>query len=214
MALARDWAELEEGLPEGWGEARLRLVLERGEPVDRAAALLGSLQPLRGESGVLTFRVARDGSGSTPEMARRALGQLDGERIHGRLELVSSATQSPPAPEQVVTLAERWDGQLETLPDDWSDLLAEVELESSDYLERAALRLAPVNPRRDGDRLALRFRCARRFGYGASAGMVRRCLARCDEDGIRGGVHVLRALSDTRPVHTQGPVWHLDGKTV
>jgi len=44
--------------------------------------------------------------------------------------------------------------------------------------------------------------------------MVRRCLERCDEAGIRGSVRVLRVLSDTRPVQTQGPVWQLSGRTV
>jgi hypothetical protein len=44
--------------------------------------------------------------------------------------------------------------------------------------------------------------------------MVARCLTRCDDDGIRGTVHVLWALSDTHPAYTQGPVWQLDGKTV
>ena len=32
------------------------------------------------------------------------------------------------------------------LPSDWSDLLCEIDLTSSDYLQRAALLLAPVNP--------------------------------------------------------------------
>jgi hypothetical protein len=44
--------------------------------------------------------------------------------------------------------------------------------------------------------------------------MVRRCLARLDERGITGSVEVLRALSDTRPVYTQGPVWYVGGKAV
>ena len=44
--------------------------------------------------------------------------------------------------------------------------------------------------------------------------MVRRCLARLDEDGIPGEVRVLRALSDTHPVGTQGPVWYVEGKAV
>ena len=42
--------------------------------------------------------------------------------------------------------------------------------------------------------------------------MVRRCLARLDEEGIPGEVRVLRALSDTHPVGTQGPVWYVGGK--
>jgi hypothetical protein len=60
----------------------------------------------------------------------------------------------------------------------------------------------------------LRFRVARRFGYGASAGMVRRCLERLDREGITGRVRILRALSDSRPVATQGPVWYVGGKSV
>jgi hypothetical protein len=44
--------------------------------------------------------------------------------------------------------------------------------------------------------------------------MARRCLARLDEEGIRGVVRVLYALSDTDPVGTQGPVWRLEGKAV
>ena len=62
--------------------------------------------------------------------------------------------------------------------------------------------------------MQLQFRCARRFGYGASPGMVRRSLERCDEAGITGRVEVLRVLSDTRPVGTQGPVWHIGGRMV
>jgi hypothetical protein len=100
------------------------------------------------------------------------------------------------------------------LPADWSDLFAEFELASSDFLAGAALHLAPINPRRDGTRLALQFRSARRFGYGAAPQMVRRCLERCDAAGIHGRVRFLRALSDTRPVQTQGPVWQLDGRTI
>src|SRR5437762_3162918 len=83
------------------------------------------------------------------------------------------------------------------LPADWSDLYAEVRFTSTDYVERAALLLAPVNPARYGGPNALRFRCARTFGYGAAPGMAGRCLERCDEEGITGEVEILRALSDT-----------------
>ena len=44
--------------------------------------------------------------------------------------------------------------------------------------------------------------------------MVRRCLERCDDDNIRGRVEVLRVLSDTHPVGTQGPVWQIAGRMV
>jgi hypothetical protein len=100
------------------------------------------------------------------------------------------------------------------LPDDWSDLYAEVELESSDFLEPGALRLAPLNPSRPDRDLAIRFRVARSFGYGASPDMARRCFERLDEAEIRGRLKVLWALSDTKAVATQGPVWYGRGGPV
>jgi hypothetical protein len=35
-----------------------------------------------------------------------------------------------------------------------------------------------------------------------------------DEIGFPGELRVLRVLSDTRPVATQGPVWYVEGKVV
>ena len=205
MKLGDQWDELRDG----WGEARIRVTLEEPERADRAAQLLAPLQPFRAASDVLTFRVV-----GQSELVRRLLERLDAERIHGTLELLSSDPAPAPEPEAPPTLRESWEAALATLPADWSDLLAEVEFQSSDWLDRAAVNMVPLNPRRDGSRLVFRFRAARKFGYGASPEMVARCLARCDEDGIRGTVRILRALSDTRPVATQGPVWQLDGHTV
>ena len=67
---------------------------------------------------------------------------------------------------------------------------------------------------RFGGRPGFRFRVAQTFGYGAAPQMVRRCLERLDEGGIRGEVRVLHALSDTKPWSTQGPVWYVGGKPV
>jgi hypothetical protein len=39
-------------------------------------------------------------------------------------------------------------------------------------------------------------------------------MTRLDEAGIPGEVRVVRVLSDTHPVGTQGPVWMIGGKTV
>jgi len=61
---------------------------------------------------------------------------------------------------------------------------------------------------------AYRFRVARRFGYGASPEMFRRCLERLDGEGIGGTLRILHALSDTKPVSTQGPVWYVGGRSV
>ena len=112
------------------------------------------------------------------------------------------------------SVAEAWDVALAALPPDWSDLYAEIELMSTDQLERAALLLAPVNPARYGGKPALRFRVARRYGYGASPEMTRRCLERLDSEGIPGQLRILRVLSETDPVYTQGPVWYVEGKAV
>jgi hypothetical protein len=110
--------------------------------------------------------------------------------------------------------AASWDAALAALPPDWSDLQCELELASGDDVDRTALLLAPLNPARDAGRLAFRFRAARSAGYGASQAMVRRCLERLDAEGIRASARVLRALSGTHHVATQGPVWRVAGQSV
>ena len=124
--------------------------------------------------------------------------------------------EAPPEPAiSRPSLAAEWDAALVMLPSDWSDLLCEIDLTSTDYIDRAALLMAPLNPyQTDSGAPGFQFRVARTFGYGASAGMVSRCLTRLDHDGIPGEVRVLRALSDTHPVATQGPVWYIGGKAV
>jgi hypothetical protein len=214
VALVDQWRAIVDALPEGWGEARLRLLVDQDAQAARAAALLGPLNPGRHGSAI-TFSAARRGTDSSPELVRRLLARLDAERIGGALELV--AASEPPAAVETrrrPTLAERWDEAVSKLPDDWSDLYAELELASSDHLEPGALMLAPANPTRFNRRPAFRFRVSKRFGYGASAGMTRRCLERLDSAGIRGELRILWALSDTKPVYTQGPVWYVGGKAV
>ena len=214
MSLASQWTEIERGLPQRWGDARLRLTVEDAALCDRASALLGPAQPYRSAAQQLRFFTSRRGDGPGPDGIRRLLKQLDRERIRGTLELVSAAAAPVPAEVARETLAESWAAQLAKLPPDWSDVYAEVELLSTDYVERAALLMAPLNPRRDGGKPALRFRSARAFGYGASPEMARRCFERCDAEKIRGQTRILRVLADTDPVQTQGPVWHLAGRTV
>jgi hypothetical protein len=211
VKLVRQWQELADGLPAGWSDVRVQLRLDDPALLDRGAALLGPLDALGSPDGTLAFRIAADGSGPTPAEAEELLELADGEGLAGTLELEPAAgAERPPR----VSLPVAWADALATLPADWSDLLGEVELVALESFDRAALHLAPINPRRDGDRLALRFRCARTTGYGASPQMVRRCLERCDEEQIAGGVHVLRALSDTHLAQTQGPVWQIAGRTV
>lgn len=214
MGLVEQWRRIERELPEGWADARLALAVSDRGQLDRAAALLGPANPGRG-TGKILFSARREaGTGVGPEAVRRLLGRIDDQRIAGTLSLRESVESAPVGPSAGRTLAAGWDAALATLPPDWSDLLCEVELDSSDYLDRGALLLAPVNPYRIADRSGFTFRVAHRFGYGASAPMTRRCLERVDEDGITGEVTVLRVLSDTHNVDTQGPVWYVGGKAL
>ena len=213
MRLAEQWNAIEQALDPRWHDARLDLRVRDDAQRNRAAALLGPAGPGRMGASI-RFESTRGGTGVGPEAIRRMLRRIDSERIAGTLTLVGS---SDALPEPVVTrasLAADWDAALALLPSDWSDLLCEVGLTSSDHIDRAALLLAPINPIQRTAGPGFAFRCAHSFGYGASAGMVRRCLARLDEEGFPGEVRVLRALSDTHPVGTQGPVWYVEGKAV
>jgi hypothetical protein len=209
MALVDEWKAIETELGERWADVRLKLGLAKPETASRAIALLGPLAPSR-SGDEIALHVER----SRGQLVR-ALARLDSEKIKGTLELVASS-DAVAAPDVAVTqtLAERWDAQLATLPPDWSDLFVEVELGSSDYVAPASLRMTPLNARRRASgRPALQFRVARTFGYGAPPAMTRRCLERCDADGILGELRVLQVFSGTLPVHTQGPVWHVGGRT-
>lgn len=216
VALVDQWQVIQSNLPDGWSSARLRLNIRDDADCDRAAALLGPANPGR-RGKVITFGTGRRGAGPSPDLVRRLLARLDREGLRAVLEL--TRVDEPAAAEAEdqrgrPALPVQWQQLLAELPEDWSDLYAELELASSDYLERAALLLAPVNPSRVEERSAYRFRAARRSGYGASPQMTQRSLERLDEERIRGSVRILWALSDTKPVYTQGPVWYVGGRAV
>lgn len=214
MALADQWRRIEQELPDDWGRARLRLTLADEKDAARAAALLSPINPGR-RGNTLRIEVVRRGFGASSDAVGRLLARLDRERIDGELELVGAEEAAPrEAPAPRAGLAASWDEAVAGFPPDWSDVYAEVEVVSTDWLERAALLLAPVNPARIDERPAFRFRVARLFGYGVAPGMLRRCLQRLDEAGMRGTLRILRVLSDTEPVATQGPVWYVEGRSV
>lgn len=209
----RPGTRIESSLPQDWGRARLSLEIEETAARARSAALLGPASP--GLSGrELLFQAERRGGPTGPDGVRRLLARIDEEGLAGTLSLLEAARSAAPPLRGASSFAADWDEALAGLPLDWSDLHCELELTSTDHLDRAALLAAPINPVRDRSQLAFRFRVARRFGYGASPGMARRCLERLDADGVRGSVRILRALSDTHNAATQGPVWRVGGKTV
>jgi hypothetical protein len=213
LRLVEQFNEIERGLVGEWAELRFQLTLADELPAERAAALLAPANPGR-LAGVLHFAVDRRGPGIGPEALRRLLKRLDEEAITGSLALQGVEKAASEDVRKKATLRAQWELRLAAVPPDWSDIYAQVRLDSTDYLERGALLLGPVNPSRYGGPAALRFRSAHHFGYGVSPGMAARCFERCDDEGITGEVEILYVLSDTHPVATQGPVWHLGGRTV
>ncbi len=203
MRLVERWNRVESGLDPRWTEVTLSLAIHDGAARRRAAALLGPAGPgIAGQE--IRFDVSTRGNGIGPEAGRRLLGRIDEEGIVGRLELVASAgvRQQPEPPARSV--AAEWRTALEALASDWSDLVAELELDSSADVDRGAVLCAPLNPMQTTERPGFRFRCASAHGYGASAGMVGRCLARLDDAGITGHIRITQALSDVHPIGTQG----------
>ena len=143
--------------------------------------------------------------------------RLDSEGISGRL--VTDEASDPGVKPSLVpvspnVLESQWESLAEALPPAWSDVLLELELASTGDIDRAALLLGPVNPLLQPDGRCFRFRTARTFGYGGSPGMTRRVFQRLDEQGVGGSLSVIRVLSDSRPVATQGPVWRIGGRAV
>lgn len=210
MSVVAQWNAIGSKLPDTWARVSLRLELADRDAANRAAAQLAPAGPYRTDPTVLQFSVARDGSALGPEGIVRLLRRVDS----GSLSLTGSQASAQPTPREDVSLVDSWDAAIASLPADWSDAYGEIELTSTDYIERAAVLCIQMNPRRDGTRAAFRFRTARKAGYGVAPEMARRCLERCDRESIRGSVTILRALSDTALVATQGPVWLLSGKTV
>jgi hypothetical protein len=214
VRLAEQWQEIEAQLPEAWTVARLSVSIAEDTEIGRAALVLASLAPGRtGSSFRLEVRPDRNPQG--------ILRRLDREGIRGRVDLLG--TDVPERAAEAVTVearqtrvpvARQWDELTEDLPPDWSEVYAELELDSSDFIARAALLAAPLNPARYGGPAVLRFRSSSRTGYGTAPEMARRCLERLDAERITGTLRFLRVLSHTSHVSTQGPVWRVGGRSV
>jgi hypothetical protein len=87
---------------------------------------------------------------------------------------------------QAVGLVAQWDGILEQLPSDWRELGLRLRLPRPGDAARAAGLLGSLSPGRVGDELHLRVTAGGEEG----PGVVRRLLARLDEQGIPGALEV------------------------
>jgi hypothetical protein len=220
MKLVDQWHAMEADLPTEWEDVRLTLTAEQSSDLPRAAQVLGSINVGR-VGDTLVFHVRRSAGPQGKQTALRLFERLDRDRIWCHIEQSNVKTTVAPAPavagdatRPAGSVAESWDRALAPLPSDWTDLLCELEIGSSTLLDRAALLCAPLNPARSGQRVVFTFRCSGRSGYGVSPSMARRCFERLDNEGIVGSASVLRVLSDTANVDTQGPVWLVGGKTL
>jgi hypothetical protein len=212
VRLAEQWEEIERSLPADWKSARLSLTVAADADPERVALIVASLAPGRVGPG-FRFEARPDKSPAT------VLRRLDREGIRGRVDSLDVETRAPePVRVQPAAahepLAAQWDALAADFPPDWSDVYGELSLDSSDFVARGALLAAPMNPARFGGANVLRFRSASRAGYGTAPEMVRRCLERLDRERITGSIRVLRLLSHTTHVSTQGPVWRVGGRSV
>jgi hypothetical protein len=218
MRALERWKQIEAQLDPDWDVVRLSFV---PEDMSRAAAVLAPLGPGR-YGRELRFQVSRTGAGQ--DRLENLLGRLDRTRAWGELVLVDAhvaareeAAAAPAAePARRVKLAEQWDAEIAKLPPGWRDLLAELHLDSTDFLAQAALLGAPLNPSRVPGEIALRFRVAGYGlgGYGTAPEMTRRCLERMDAAGVTGELQLVDALADVDYVSTQGSVWRVAGRAV
>ncbi len=220
VKLRDQWSGLERRLPADWETVSLRVRTEQPGELAEAARFLAPMGVGR-VGDELVFTVRRAGGAAGPEAARRLFSRLDERRVWCLLEQDGvGVPEHAPFPEDVDappaagSVAAAWDAALAALPGDWSDLLCALELDSSALLARAALLCAPLNPARDPAKAGFTFRSARRAGYGVSPAMARRCFERLDEEEIQARVSVLRLLSDTDNVATQGAVWYVGGKVL
>jgi hypothetical protein len=213
MGLVEQWRRIQAELAADWADVRLAITVPNPSQRSTAAALLGPTGPgIAGDE--LRVSVSRTGSGIGPDQLAKLLGKIDEARIRGALRLLETGERAARMDAPRAGLADAWKQAVAALPPDWSDLYCELDLTSSDHLQRAALLVAPLNPARVPGRSAFRFRVAHTYGYGASPQMTARCVERVDQEGIPGQLTILHALSDTHNVDTQGPVWRVGGKAV
>ena len=171
MPALAEWEAIKETLDPEWDDVVLSFVPEQGA-MNAAAGVLAPLGP--GRLGrELRVHVRRGGGGV--DRLENLLGRLDRKRVWGELALVEAHVT--PGKERVAeepaarrALVAQWDEAVAELPPGWRDVLAELELDSTDFLAQAALAGSPLNP----SRIPARSRSASGSSDAASAATARR----------------------------------------
>ena len=150
-----------------------------------------------------------------PDQAAKLLGKLDDERIRGTLTLVEVGERAPTRG-GAARAARRAVGRGAREPARRTGATCSA---SSSWTRATTSRaprcwLAPLNPARVPDRSAFRFRVAQQLRLRRlAADDARAASSALDAGGDpRRGSTILRVLSDTHNVATQGPVWRVGGQ--
>ena len=121
--------------PRTGARRKLDVSISQPDRRSRAAALLGPASPGRvGDD--LRVSVLRAGGGIGPDQADKLFRKLDEERIRGDALARRRSASARSAQEAPRPAARRGCGMRSeaVLPPDWSDLLCELDLASSDHL--------------------------------------------------------------------------------
>ena len=159
MRLVRQWHELEARLPDGWVDAQARL--PRCD--DRATATArrrcsAPLQATRSSDASLRSASRATAAGRRPRWPSALLDRVGLEKIAGTIDCVVGVRRAAPAARRRrAPAAERAAGVVGRRAGDAAGRLERPARRDRarrrrDYLERAALCLSPINPRRDGER--------------------------------------------------------------
>ena len=157
MSVARQWKVIGSELPDVVG-ARLapaRAARPRRRRPGRCNAGPDRPLPRLADDPAVLGRPRRERS-RTPRHHATSLAHPDGHAV--AVEFAGLAPGSPSA-----RSPRSWRAgtpRSPVCPSDWSDLYAEIEFTSSDYIEPAAVLCIQMNPRRDGTRAAFNFRAA------------------------------------------------------
>src|SRR5436190_20241509 len=137
VSVVDQWQAIERYLPEGWGDARLRLTIPDLGDCDRAAALLGPVNPGR-RGKVIPFFTARRGAGPSPDVIRRLLAGLDRAEIDGQLVLLAASEAEGAAPPvEARPFVPAWEAELAPLAVDWRNRSAGNQPELTDSRDPA-----------------------------------------------------------------------------
>ena len=221
MKLVDQWRTIEDGLPAGWEDVRLTLTTEQPGDLPRAAQVLGPINAGKVGSSARLPRPPRRGPARGPDgdaplrAPRRRANLVPSRAVAARRASLGASASSVAEPARRCGVGRDELGRGARPPPvrlDRSPLRARDRLEHAARPNGAPLRSAQPGPRRLAPRLHVPLLGPLRLRRLAVDGPA--LLRASRHESITGRTRVLRVLSDTDNVDTQGPVWLVGGKTL